>query len=265
MLNDIALKEGFIDHKLELESGSSHGENYIGVMTAVKMVGHRVRNGAKATETLSLICKLAPATKERRDAFQAVRCFEREIFVYTKLLPTFVAFQQERGLTVDESFLSFPKVYAWVADAENETYALIMEDLRSQNFVMWPRHDPIPLNHEELLFTQLGRFHGVSFALKDQRPEVFAEYKKLDDNISIMFEKGVADSLMEGASKRAMAALKDEKHKQVVQDMMKNYKQLNKKSFTTEAIERFGVINHGDCWMNNFMFQYDENVRFVEI
>lgn len=260
MLSDIAQQEGFTKHKLEVESGSNHGDNYIGVMTSVKLIGDRVKDGAVSTETLNLICKLVPASKERRDAFQSVVAFEREIYMYTRLLPTFVKFQQEKGLTPDESFLSFPKVYAWKADKVNESYALIMEDLRSKQFVMWPRHDPIDLAHEKLLLAQLGRFHGVSMALKDQRPDVFAEFKKLDDVVSIILEKGNTQGMLDGALDRALAALKNDQHKELVKGLKVNFLSTLRESFTTEANERFGVINHGDCWINNFLFQYDANV-----
>lgn len=261
MLADIAKKEGFIDHELELGTGSRHGDNYIGVIVSVKVIGDRVRNGVVVSDALHLICKLAPESKERRDAFQVNLTFEREVEMYTNVLPVFVELQKERGLSADESFLSFPKVYAMIADRVNEKYAVIMEDLRSKDFVMWSRYDPVPLSHEELLFKQLGRFHAISFALKDQRPEVFQEFKKLDDAFIGVLEKGMVQGVVETAIDRALAAVKDEQHRELLHDVRKNYLQILKNNVTTEMNERFGVINHGDCWINNFLFQYDENVR----
>lgn len=74
------------------------------------------------------------------------------------MLPTFAKFQKEKGLTAEDSFLSFPKVYAWTADEINGIYALMLEDVRAQIFEMWPRHDPITLRHEEIVLERLGRF-----------------------------------------------------------------------------------------------------------
>lgn len=94
MLNEVAPVEGFTSHKLELKAGSSHGDNYNGVMTAVKLIGERVKNGSVVTETLHLICKVAPESNERRETFKADLTFEREIDMYTRVLPTFVEFQK---------------------------------------------------------------------------------------------------------------------------------------------------------------------------
>lgn len=260
MLEDIARREGFINYKVETEAGSNQGDNVVGVLTSVKVVGDRQRDGVVLNETLHLMCKVAPQSKERRDAFQVDLSFEREIEMYTRVLPVLIDFQKERGLAPEDSFLSIPKVYASDVDRVNERYALIMEDLRSRNFVMWPKNAPVPLSHEKLLLTQLGRFHGVSFALKDQRPAIFNEFKTLSDNFVNVLEKGTMEGLVEGAFDRAIAVVKDETHKSIVVDIRQNYLQLMKDSLNAEESERFAVINHGDCWINNFLFQYDDSV-----
>lgn len=257
LLHEIAQTEGFTNYKFELGSGSERGDNYSGVIVSVKVIGDRVEDGAVVTGTLSLICKIAPESKQRRDVLRTVTAFEREIYMYTRVLPTFVKFQQEKGLTGDESFMSFPKVYAWTVDKVNDTYALIMEELRSKDFVMWPRNIPVTLDHEELLFKQLGRFHGVSFALKDQRPEVFEEFKNLEDTFIDWIETGFIGKLIDEAIEMAINVLEEDEHKNVIKQFRNNYLDTWKKE---KANGKFGVVGHGDCWINNFLFQYTENV-----
>lgn len=262
LLHEIAQNKGFSNYKFELDSGSDRGDNYVGVLTSVKLTGDRLENGVVITETLHLICKLAPESKRRREVLYAIPPFEREIQMYTRVLPAFVAFQQEKGLTSDESFLSFPKVYACTAGDENDTYALIMEDLRPKNFVMWSRHDSITMSHETLVFKQLGRFHGISFALKDQRPEVFAEFKNLNDILTTAIEAGNISKrkIIDETMQRALNVLKSEEHKNVIKRLRNNYFDTLKSLYTTEALEKFGVVCHGDCWTNNLLFQHDGNV-----
>lgn len=259
MLDEIAQNEGFSNYKFELESGSKRGDNYQGMMVSVKLIGDRLKDDVVVNETLNLICKLAPESKQRRDVLNTVKAFEREIYMYTHVLPTFVKFQKEKGLSPAKSFLSVPKMYAWTADKVNETYALIMEDLRSKEFVMWPRQTPITFDHEELLFKQLGRFHGVSFALKDQRPDVFAEFKALDDLFSDWMETGLLGKIINEAIEMAINVLEKDEHRNVVKQLRDNYLDTWKSFFTKNAIEKFGVMGHGDSWINNFLFQYTEN------
>lgn len=264
-LDEIAQKEGFDNCKYEIESASKHGENFIGDMTAVKLIGGRVQCGEIVTDTLNLLCKIVSQSKLRRDTFRAIPAFKREIFMYTRVLPTFVEFQREKGLAADESFLSFPKVFATIVDETNDRYALIMEDLRPKQFVMWPRHEPISLQHEILLMTQLGKFHGISYALKDQRPDIFAEFEALEDIYADMIANGHAKNLLGYCIERAIDVLADDGHKNALEKLKRNYFDIYKSFFTKESIGKYGVINHGDAWTNNFLFQYANDVRCTSI
>lgn len=256
LLDGIAVKEGFSNYRFETESGSEHGENFLGQMTAIKLIGDRVKCG----ETLNLMCKIAPQNKQQRDAFSVLRAFEREVFLYTRVLPMFVEFQREKGLVADESFLSFPKVYATVADKKNDRYALIMEDLRANNFAMLHGRDSVTLEHEKLIMMQLGRFHGISYALKDQRPEIYAEFKAIDDVVIHMMENGQASIMFRHSIERAIEFSENENHRKVLENLLENYSEIYKSSFSKKFTEKWGIINHGDCWINNFLFEHDEKV-----
>lgn len=50
---------------------------------------------------------------------------------------------------------------------------LFLEDLQLRGFVMWDRIKQLDFAHMSLSFRALGRFHALSFALRDQRPEDF--------------------------------------------------------------------------------------------
>lgn len=263
LLNDVAENEGFSNYKFELESGSKPGEGYQGEIISVKLIGDRMKDGVAKKETLDLMCKVAPESRERRDVLRTIQAFEREVYTYTHVLPSFVKFQHEKGLSVDESFLAIPKVYAGVADDVTETYAVIMEDLRSRDFVMWPRHTPVPLDHEEVVFKQLGRFHGISFAMEDQRPEMFAEFKNLNDILAHEVETSYIGIIMGETIDRAINVLENDEHRNVIKCLKKNYLETWKSFFKEDDVEKFGAVGHGDCWINNIMFQYTENVIFI--
>lgn len=252
MLNEIARDEGFRNYEIITESGSSHGDNIHGVLVAIKLIDQNSN-----AEPLHLMCKMAPTSKEYRDSSQSALLFKREIYLYTRVFPALVDFQREKGLSEVERFSAFPKVYATYVNDEHETYALILEDMRPQKYILWPRHNPMPLNHAEMVLEKLAKLHGVSMALKDQRPLVFDEFKGLYDVAETQIERGNFGSVIESALEQAINVLENDEHKTIMRKCKTDYRRILNECF---AIDRFGVINHGDCWINNYLFQYAEDV-----
>lgn len=259
VINRIADQLGFTDYQLHTKSGSNHGDNFLGIMIAVSLTGTRANNGHQVKDTLNLICKTPPMNLKRRQSFKTNIVFDRELHMYSTVLPAFAKFQREKGLTEDESFLAFPKVYACEADLEHDSYILIMEDLRAKNFDMWPKDEHIALDHELMLMKALGKLHGVSFAMKDQRPEEFAPHKKLTDTFGPIV-RGKLKLFLDKTLLRAGDALTDPKHKEYIRkfDILRVMDDI----FDFDACDKFGVITHGDCWNNNFMYEYGDNVSY---
>lgn len=264
LLNRIAKEQDFVDYKFETKSGSNHGDNILGVMISVTLNGTKIKNGSSNIETMHLICKIPPMNESRKKTFKSSIVFDREVYVYSKLLPAFIKFQRDRGLSEADSFVSFPKVYACESNEENGTYVLIMEDLRPQNFVMWPKENAIPIDHELLVMKELGKFHAISFAMKDQIPIEFEKFKQLNDIFCEVFLNAKWSSYMDRTIERASDALINPEHKKMMIDFKKSYKQLLEGYCSHSICDRFGVVGHGDCWNNNFLFQYcGENVGLI--
>lgn len=263
-LHKIAKSEGFSDYKIETKAGSNHGDNFLGVMTSVTLTGTRGLNGKSRAEELHLIIKLPPTNETRQKNFKTDLVFDREVYMYSKVLPAFVRFQQEKGLSEADSFLSFPKVYSCEEDFENNTYILIMEDLRPKNYQMWPKEKTVPLNHELLVMKELGKLHGISFAMKDQRPNEFDEFKGIKDTLSELVLHGKMRSFMNKSIERAANVLKNPEHKKLMLNFRKTYVETIDDFLAGPLSKEYGVINHGDCWNNNFLYQYsDDNVSDI--
>lgn len=263
-LHKIAKSEGFSDYKIETKAGSNHGDNFLGVMTSVTLTGTRGLNGKSRAEELHLIIKLPPSNETRQKNFKTDLVFDREVYMYSKVLPAFVRFQQEKGLSEADSFLSFPKVYSCEEDFENNTYILIMEDLRPKNYQMWPKEKTVPLNHELLVMKELGKLHGISFAMKDQRPNEFDEFKGMKDTFSELVLHGKMRSFMNKSIERAANVLKNPEHKKLMLNFRKTYVETIDDFLAGPLSKEYGVINHGDCWNNNFLYQYsDDNVSDI--
>lgn len=253
-LHEIATNEEFTDYQFETEKGANHGDNYQSIVMAVKISGTKIQNGVKKHEELHLMCKYPTLNKRRRKIFESDRVFIRELFVYSKMLPHFIQFQREKGLDDSDSFVSFPKVYACKIDDENGIHILIMEDLRAKKYGMWPREKIIPLEHQLFFIRELGKFHAISFAMKDQRPNEFEQYTQFDDIMSDIMSH--SSNFIKKSVEKSVNVLKNPVHKKFMSNFQKTYREL---MADHKCNEEFCIVGHGDCWINNTMFQYIGN------
>lgn len=237
---------------------------HLGDLKTAKIIGRK--SGAKEKSEFHLLYKSPPDSIVRQTVFDSLTVFKREIYIYSTVLPTFAKFQKEKGLCEEDSFLSYPKVFASEADEVNDRYILIMEDLRPRNFGMFNiRGERNRLDHTMYVMRELGKFHGVSFAMQDQRPREFEDFKKLDDNYGKMLIDGKLNVYLQQALDRMLGVLKDPKHIKLVQDFSRRraavYNELMRGPIDKNEL---AVITHGDCWSNNFLFKYgDEEVSSI--
>lgn len=259
VIDKIAEELNFSAYEIETKAGSKHGDNFLGVIIAATVVGKRTINGTKVDDQLPLVVKIPPANKVQREQFHSDAVFDRELHLYTKVLPALTAFQKENGLSDDEIFSSFPKMYACDYNAEHDAHVLVMENLRTRNFDMWPKAEQIPIDHELLVMKALGRLHGVSLAMKDQRPREFEEHKKLDDILHTLMHP----AFMQETSERSTKAVQNPAYAELV--TADRFKECLLNYLEWEARDRFGVITHGDCWNNNYLYQYgvDKSVNIA--
>ncbi|XP_031631012.1 uncharacterized protein LOC116345636 isoform X2 [Contarinia nasturtii] len=198
---------------------------------------------------------MPPLDEMKRKDSATNAMFRREIYVYKNVLPAFIAFQREKGLSAVDSFVSFPKVFESEMSEENETCFLIMEDLRPKNFEMWPKEQTIAIDHELLVMRELGKLHAVSFAMKDQCPDKFDEFKCLRDQ---HYENALENDVGEFVRKTigtTTEILEQPKHKEFMQNFRNAYLDMVRDYLLGESSEEFAVINHQDCWITNFLFQ----------
>lgn len=259
LLDKVATEDGFIDYKLELEAGSKYGDNFLGIMIAVKLVGAKKIDGETKSATKHLICKMPPSNPTRRLLYQPILAFEQEVQIYSEVLPAFVQFQKERGLTSEDSFVSFPHAQVALSDTANDNHILIMDDLRQQNFKMFPKARRTNIDHATLVLTELAKFHAISFAFKEQRPTQFEKLKRRDVYTE-MVKRGKMNYIIEEALDRACRMIKNEKHRDVLVDVKENYLKMFQSYGSEELLDGSGVIVHGDCWSTNFLFKYNGHV-----
>lgn len=118
---------------------------------------------------IPLIVKSMPKNLNRRRVFRSTIFFRNEINFYTKIIPMWQRFQERHP--PKRPFLDYPKCFAAHCDGENDFIAL--EDLTPLGYTSFKRQGYISLEDCLLILTVLGRFHGMSLALKALQPEEF--------------------------------------------------------------------------------------------
>lgn len=261
-LHKIAIAEGMCEYKIESSTMPNACVGLIGIVKAVTITNTvNTSDQCKSHHQLHLVYKTSPASEARRKHLKVPMLFKREIDMYTKVLPTFMRFQREKGLNVEDSFASYPKFFASEFDTKNDIYFLIMEDLHSRNFAMWPKNKTMPLDNVECVLRELGKFHAISFAMQDQRPQQFDQFRKYNDLLSEAMFRGKLNVYMTETIERVISRLENQKHKGIMQHFQRSFIERIDELLNGESSMEFAVIGHGDCWNNNMLFRMDENVK----
>ncbi|KAF2904037.1 hypothetical protein ILUMI_02134 [Ignelater luminosus] len=246
---------GITNHTINIVAGSIRGDNYLGIIAKVTVNGED-KNGEN--KTLHFIVKSAPRNEVFRSIIPIQSAFDREIYMYSKVFPEFYKLQEERGIS--KPFKSIAKFYKSTMEDMNES--LIMEDMKELGFEMRDRHEPLNYNHTLLVMKEYGRYHALSFALRDQKPEIFQEL--FDNTQETFFNSCNQSDLTKKAQKenneRALKSL-DPIADKIAYDKFKKFHDNMLKTvdyvLQSESAGKYAVIGHGDSWVNNMLFKYD--------
>lgn len=259
-LNSIAKKEGFEKFTISSAAGSNHGDGFQGVMLRITIEGERKQsNNILKPDRLSLICKMPPHEKARRQMFNSAVTFTREIHSYEYLMPQLVKFQREKDISQADGFYAFPKYYGTFANVETGDYVLAMEDLKSSGYEMWNKFETLDFQHASQVMKELGRFHALSFAIRDQQPEVFEEFKKIKSDVLLkMMSNEMARQYWPQNYLTAATTLNTDETYLIerLENLSKSYLDDTIECLNASLTEPFAVINHGDYWNNNLMYRY---------
>lgn len=249
------------NYKIKIGSGSSKGDNYIGVVYRATVI--HVEDEKKI---FSVIIKVPPQNPIRRKQFFARPCFLREALAYNEILPIFQEFQKKKNIKVEDSFFEYPECYKTLTEDYHE--AVFLKDLRPEKFYMFDRFEELSFDHVVLVIKILAKLHAVSFAIKDQQPSLIEKYQKLPD----IFEGRKGDVgfkfYLEELKGRAIDALEpdiDNKEIKALTDFFKNNSVYNYliECVNGEGAEPYAVLGHRDCWNNNVLFKKKVSILII--
>lgn len=258
---DYLLEEQKLEsYSVEITPGTTSGENFMGVITRIEIKA-KAKNSKNVN--LNLIMKSAPQNNGVRLFFPIHQCYLREIYIYNEVIPNFMKLQEEKSIT--NKFESIAKCYTTNSRDLHET--LILQDMREFGYTLRSRHDPLDYNHLLLTVKEYGRFHALSFALRQEKPEVF---NKLAANTEDSFFNSsditeVRRNSIIARCQQALRSLDPIKHKHAHDVFRKNQDALyhrTREIVRSKPAGRYAVIGHGDGWVNNLLFGYQVSVNF---
>lgn len=141
-------------------------------------------------------------------------------------------------------------------DGENDFLAL--ENLNNYGYDTTSRQEAMDINLCRLIMKTLGRFHAMSFVIRDQCPQMFEEMSNALEETYYSnrlkpwyndFSKIQIDIALDALEKTYGGTIVEERAKKFLLDGSVYDKMVK----FTHARNRYSVIGHGDCWVPNFL------------
>ncbi|CAH0553110.1 unnamed protein product [Brassicogethes aeneus] len=234
------------------------GEHYGSIMLGLDVT---VKKNNGKEEVLNLVAKLIPQSEVLKIAFDIFVTFKKEVFAYTKTIPTLIALQKEKNVPKNKILDVFPKCFgARVCLDENknqvdEDGVLIFENLKLQGYKTEDRLIGFDLDSARIVVQDLAKFHAVPLGLKLLKPEVFKEkvlpalihnngLEQLPPEVGMAFH----NSIMYGAHNISELEHLLERLQYIVDDAFKN-PYVNR----PPPNEPWGTMAHSDFWVSNTM------------
>ncbi|XP_013138372.1 PREDICTED: uncharacterized protein LOC106103224 [Papilio polytes] len=249
-------KETVVFTRWEYVGEIGKGDSYLSEVRKIRIHGI-TRFGVD--RNVQVILKTIPRNICRRLTFRSDEFFRNEIAFYTNVLPNLLLFQSEKNAT--EPFNNNVKLFLTHCDGLND--CICLEDVSVQGYGNIIRQQTIDLQHCIATIKTLAKFHALSFAMKDQRPEKFA---KISNEISeTYFDYKLWDwykRFWDRICTIAIDAIEKEYPDSIYLKKIKSFavKDTYFKMISAVRDKQHAVISHGDPWTNNFLYKYNNDI-----
>lgn len=229
---------------------TAKGDNYTSDMYRVAIDISRKRGDQDVTEKKSLIVKVAPTGETmKKDLIEKTEIFDTEISMMGNTL------KKMNDLLESEHRLNGKVFYV---QKEHPAF-LVIEDLATLGFRMANRQARLDLPHSILAIRGLARFHASSIAVCEKEPNQKKLYCKgmysdlHPPEMMCFFTLALKSLAVEMRKLPDMASKYAEKIDKLVGCLYQKCAQVAK-----PHNDQFNVLNHGDFWVNNMMFRYND-------
>ncbi|CRL04590.1 CLUMA_CG017658, isoform A [Clunio marinus] len=180
--------------------------------------------------------------------------FKRELFFHQDVLPKL----EELLLSVDDNTKLTEKTIC-VANNRPKPKYILLEELSTKKYIKVDRKRGLDMTHLKLTLEKLAKLHATSAVLSTEKDETFPHHQEPNISESSKIFYSLFSNCMQALIEE-MINSKDEDEKRLGRKLENFEKNMFDKS--TEAFllppDDFYVLCHGDLWMNNLLFEYDE-------
>ncbi|ENN80103.1 uncharacterized protein LOC109534047 [Dendroctonus ponderosae] len=250
LVHQAASVQGLKEYKININPGSSKGDNYLGIIHSLAVEGNEA--------SLFLILKTAHTSEEVRKANPIPQAFQREAFIYSIVIPRLQQIQEQYAIS--SPFTGVAQYYGSCLDLHKES--ILLQNLKECGYRLWDRKKPMDDAHIGLVFSEYARFHAASLAWRFHYPEEFSSLtKNMHQNVVEANNPGSRERKKEklnGYFQVGRAATQgNAKASAGIEKLRSEIAQLIERSHFLGR-DRF-VVLHGDCWCNNMLFKYHDN------
>lgn len=254
LVHRAATLQGFTEYKITINPGSSKGDNYLGIIHSIVLEGDK--------DTLFLILKTAHSSEEVRKTNPIPQAFEREVFVYSTIIPRLQQIQEQHAIS--SPFTGVAQYFGSCLELHKE--AILLQNLKECGYSLWDRKQPMDDAHIELVFAEYARFHAASLAWRFHRPEEFSSLTKdMHQNVVEANNPGTRNERREKLNGYfqvgQVATQGNPKASRGIEKLRSEIGQLIERSQFLGR-DHF-VVLHGDCWCNNMLFTYSVSEKWV--
>ncbi|KAB0793311.1 hypothetical protein PPYR_12931 [Photinus pyralis] len=230
-------------------SALENGDNFLGLIYNVSVSDD---NG-----TIHLVVKLAPQEDYFRIVMPVREIYKTEIFAYKEILCEFSRIQDEKKLPRD--FQAFARMYA--SRTDNLRESLLMENVKKRGFRLINHRIPVDYPHASLVMREMGRFHALSYAIRDQKPEIFDSWE--DQCHEYFFSSSIQVPALKGITRLVSAVVNSypphqrEKERRALKEFAGDLSTIYKSGLVVSSDDKkYAVVAHGDMELRNLLFKY---------
>ncbi|XP_017123772.1 uncharacterized protein LOC108143753 [Drosophila elegans] len=242
-------------NNFKADIGSAAGENYATIMLRVN-IEVELQDGK--TKPVSYMVKLPHQLEFYQEMMKRTNIFDIERLMYNQVVPEMEAIYKEVGVDITFGAKSY--------DLKNaKTDYVALEDLGIKGFKNANRLEGLDQTHTERVLRKLAQWHAASavrVATKGPYPDILLHGFFKEDSRPMMTE------MMKGMGANFVKSCVTYEGYEVFLDKVKALQPVFvDKLFEFAKVDptEFNVLNHGDSWSNNIMFQYDAFGKIKEV